>query len=72
MAIERDLRKLHETTNKDSRSNLNHRESVALDNLKHRKNIIIKMADKGGKVVILDKEIYRNLAMDILTEDKYI
>ena len=52
-----DIRKLAKQPNKVS-SNSSSSERMTLDSLKKRKDIIITKADKGGKVVVMDKERY--------------
>lgn len=49
-------------------SNLSHEEREALDDLKHDDNIVIKEADKGSVVVILNKTFYKNQMLSILSD----
>ena len=46
--------------NKKSYNNINHKEKVSIlvQSLKRNKNIIIKLADKGGAIVILNRSDY--------------
>ena len=43
---------------KKSYNNINHKEKVSIQSLKRNKNIIIKPADKGGAIVILNRSDY--------------
>ena len=46
------------TSNKKPNSNLSQKELTALRDLKSRNDIVIKKADKGGAIVVWDKELY--------------
>ena len=52
-------------------SNLSKSEQTALDNLKTNPNIIIKPADKGGAVVLLDREKYEKEGYRQLSDDRF-
>ena len=45
--------------NSQIRNNLSHKQKLALEELRNNENIIIKEADKGGAVIIMEKEYYR-------------
>ena len=49
---------LHNTTGR--KSNLNKEEETAMKNLSNDCSIVIKEADKGGAVVVMDAEFYKN------------
>ena len=51
--------------------NLSHKEKEALESLKHRADIIITRADKGGAVVIMDTETYIKEAERQLNDTNY-
>lgn len=53
------------------RSNLNKREKIALKRLRSRKSIIIKEADKGSGVVIMDKSFYKQKISEMLNDSTY-
>ena len=45
------------------KKNLNKTEWDAITNIKNDENIIIKEADKGSAVVIMDREYYKSLCL---------
>ena len=51
--------------------NLTHLERSALKELRTNPNIVIKAADKGSAIVILNSEDYKNEAMRELTDDNF-
>ena len=54
-------------------SNISYSENQKLSNLINNKNIVIKSADKGGSIVILDRISYIQKALDHLSDiDTYI
>jgi Reverse transcriptase (RNA-dependent DNA polymerase) len=53
-------------------SNISKNESIALYNLRNTKNIVIKAADKGGGIVILNKEDYVNKIITHLNDSAYL
>jgi hypothetical protein len=58
-------------TNKHVKDNLCRNERQALFRLKSDKSIVIKEADKGNAVVILDREYYRAKILDMLKDGMY-
>ena len=50
------------------KGNLTNRERKALESLKSDKPIVIKEADKGGAVVCMDSDYYRNKSNGMLSE----
>lgn len=46
--------------------NLSQSHRKALENLKANQNVIIKQADKGGSIVVMDRDHYRNICLDLL------
>lgn len=67
--IEEDLSQLHSPTN-NSRpvNNLNVRERIALRELSNIQDIIIRQADKGGAIIILDKDVYKQEHFKLLSD----
>lgn len=59
--VKRDLTILYNKSDSFNTCNLNKMEEIPLKNLSNREDIIIRMADKGGAVTILDSELYRSL-----------
>ncbi|CAG2217946.1 unnamed protein product [Mytilus edulis] len=57
------------TSNKNVKDNLTREEKTALQNLKSDKSIIIKEADKGNAVVIMDREYYRDNILNMLQDE---
>ncbi|XP_063406014.1 uncharacterized protein LOC134689974 [Mytilus trossulus] len=57
------------TSNKNVKYNLTREEKTALQNLKSDKSIIIKEANKGNAVVIMDREYYRDSILNILQDE---
>ena len=61
---------IEELTTSIKKSNINRKESLALRELQNNKNIIIKQADRGGAVVIMDRDYYANKILEILKDDE--
>lgn len=57
--------------NKHVKSNLNKLEWAAIEKLKNDENIIIKEADKGNSVIIMDRDYYKTLCLTILEDNIY-
>ena len=53
------------------KQNLSRREKEALRNLKQDDSIILKEADKGGAIVLMDKLYYRDKVLEQLNDDEY-
>lgn len=43
----------------------------AIENWKKGKNIIIKEADKGNEVILMDRDHYKHLCLSILENELY-
>ncbi|CAH2330707.1 interleukin-4 receptor subunit alpha isoform X1, partial [Pelobates cultripes] len=52
-------------------NNLNHKELEAINSLKNNNDLVIKVADKGGGIIILNKEDYLKEALNILGNVEY-
>ena len=57
------------TEHKTRHKNLSHQQTKALTELQHNKAIIIKNADKGGAVCVMDKTFYATKINDMLNDD---
>ena len=53
------------------KQNISRDEQQALNNLKNDANIIIKQADKGGAIVIMDKSHYKEMVLEQLNDTEY-
>ena len=51
-------------------TNMKREELKALHELKSNKDIIIKQADKGNAVVVMDKQLYSKKILEILQNDE--
>ena len=69
-AVKDDVCKMMETP-KYVRSNISNDERIALRNLSKRDDIQIQTADKGGKVVIMDKTQYKDECENQLNDASY-
>ncbi|XP_041424931.1 uncharacterized protein LOC121395443 isoform X3 [Xenopus laevis] len=67
-AVERDIGKLEWSKRHSKTLNLSREERVALQTLKDDTSIIIKPADKGGAIVVMDMETYRGEALSQLQD----
>ena len=56
---------------KSIRSNLDNHEKEALESLKNDKSIVIKEADKGGSVIIMDADFYKHTVEKSLNDKQY-
>ena len=68
--VSKDLIKLYEQP-KENHTNLSPAESIALKNLEKRKEMIIKPADKGGKIVLWPTQLYIKEANRQLGDKSY-
>ena len=55
--------------NSQIRNNLSHKQKLALEELRNNENIIIKEADKGGAVIIMEREYYREKIQEMLNNE---
>ena len=53
------------------KDNINRLEREAINNLATDNSIVIKEADKGGAIVIMDKEHYKEMVLNQLTDDQF-
>ena len=51
--------------------NLSPEERVALKTLKERETIVIQQADKGGKIVVMNREDYVQACQDMLDDTNF-
>ena len=58
-------------TNKNIKDNLTRKERRSLQDLKSDKSILIKEADKGNAVVIMDRVYYRDKILEMLEDNIY-
>ncbi|XP_056410173.1 uncharacterized protein LOC130340502 [Hyla sarda] len=67
--VERDLVKLNEQVSRNNAyDNLNKNERIALKELSENKSIVIRNADKGGNIIVLDSGLYKQLNEDMLLD----
>ncbi|XP_062572166.1 uncharacterized protein LOC134234122 [Saccostrea cucullata] len=69
-AVESDIEKLLSMPDK-TLDNLSKEERSALQSLKNRDDIVIKKADKGSTVVVMDKETYMAEAQRQLSDERF-
>ena len=62
------IEQIHKNATKD---NINKSEWNAIDSLKRDKTIVIKEADKGSAVVIMDRDHYESLCLAVLENSTY-
>ena len=53
------------------KDNLTEGERIALENLRNREDIVIQQADKGGKIVVMNKVDYVGACEELLKDDEY-
>lgn len=56
------------SANNNSKTNLTRKQQKALSEIQQMDNIIIKEADKGGAIVIMDKDYYEIKLLDMLSD----
>ena len=54
--------------NNNSKPNISHNQQQALKELQNNRNIIIKEADKGGAIVIMDRDYYEEKITEMLAD----
>ena len=57
--------------NKNTPTNLSFRQKSALTELKNNQNIVIKEADKGSAVVVLDKDFYKEKILEMINDREF-
>ncbi|XP_041429831.1 uncharacterized protein LOC121397286 [Xenopus laevis] len=70
-AVERDVNKLKWPIKRHKAQNLSRAEKDALHNLKSDTSITIKPADKGGAIVVMDTDYYREEAVSQLSNTSH-
>lgn len=66
--IEQDLKALYERKVK-GKKNLTYKQNEAITTLKENVNIVVRPADKGGSVVLLDRDLYFSLILSTLEDN---
>lgn len=67
--VEKDLVALEETEKHwNVKRNLTFNNNKAIDSICANHDIVVKTADKGGSVVVLNATLYKNFNMDILQD----
>ena len=61
----------HNIPKSKTKPNINHVQWEVIYKLKNDPNIIIKEADKGSAVVLMDKDFYKHLALSMLEDRQY-
>lgn len=56
--------------NSHKHKNITYQQHQAILQLQNNRDITIKMADKGGNVVVMDTENYRQMCLDILCNEE--
>jgi len=64
------LKKLPLEKTENIKSNISFRQRQALKSLQNDKNIIIKEADKGGSVVVMERDYYCHKILDMLKDEE--
>ena len=65
------LTKISNTHTSPATSNISSNDSRALQSLKNNRDIIIKAADKGSAIVILDRTFYQNACESTLSDENF-
>lgn len=60
-----------ESLSQPAKSNITKIERDAIERLRKDTNVVIKEADKGNAVVIMDREYYKSLCLSILQDESY-
>ena len=75
MALEKFISNLENTPTKlrnpKCKENITRQQRASIKNLSENNNIVIKEADKGGAVVIMDRDHYKEMAYEILQNREY-
>ena len=57
--------------NPSYKENISKQQRAAIKSLSEDNSVVIKEADKGGSVVIMDKDHYKGMSFDILQNNEY-
>ena len=75
MALEKFISNLENTPTKlrnpKCKENITRQQRASIKKLSENNNIVIKEADKGGAVVIMDRDPYKEMAYEILQNREY-
>jgi hypothetical protein len=63
--------KMLRTKTDENWDNLTQNERDTLNKLSKTRNLVFKPADKGGALVVMDREEYKNAMLEMLNEDQY-
>ena len=69
--IQNTLKEIKKKSNKHFKGNLKKEERTAITTLRNNKNIVIKPADKGGNIVIMDREDYLEEGLTQLSDHNH-
>ena len=69
-AVKNSIKKLWKS-NKSVTDNLTKEERLAIDSLKQRDDVVFQQADKGGKIVIMNREDYIQELESMLQDEEY-
>ena len=69
--IHNTLKEIQKNKNKKYKANLKKEEWIAINTLSNNRNIVIKPADKGGNIVIMNKEDYIQEGLRQLSDHKF-
>ncbi|XP_043942663.1 extracellular calcium-sensing receptor-like [Protopterus annectens] len=70
-AVEKDMYDLHQTNEYEMDNNLTSLQIEALNSLKNNNNIVVRPADKGGSIVVLDSLYYNTKMLNMLRDEAY-
>lgn len=70
LLVERELRNLEISDTQLMMHNLTQGQRKALKDLKNKPHIIIRPADKGNTVMVMDRGLYEKSVYDLLNDDK--
>ena len=64
------IERCNQVTHQDFRINRSKEERTAIHTIEEKRNVVIKDADKGSAIVVMDRERYINEALRHLSDDK--
>ena len=65
------MTKINNSCTSHTNSNISSTDSRAIQSLKNNRQIIIKSADKGSAIIILDRSLYQNICETTLADETY-